>query len=161
MSSRVAVGSSFDQATPSPIPKSTLLTSRSSKFRLGRYGIHSGAKPIPRPAETSDTSEKVPSPNHLRGQPPGSQKRLRLPDSHLKCGRLHCHPQPNHLQKTMHVACVRAPIPPANKMNLISWKVAPGSTAYSAVLTWDWCAIQTAGNCGCGRKGPRGWSRRR
>ncbi len=49
----------LDQATPRPILKSTPFTFRSSKLRLGRSSVHSGAKPIPRPADTSDTSEKV------------------------------------------------------------------------------------------------------
>ncbi len=59
MSSRAAVGSSLDHATPSPILKSTPLTFLSSKLRFGRSSVHSGAKPMPRPADTSYTSEKV------------------------------------------------------------------------------------------------------
>lgn len=39
--------------------KSTSLTFFSSKPRFGRSCVHSGTKPIPCPAETRDTSEKV------------------------------------------------------------------------------------------------------
>lgn len=57
MSSRPAVGSSLFQATPSPILKSTPLAFLSSNPRFGRSCVHSGTKPMPRPAETSDTSD--------------------------------------------------------------------------------------------------------
>lgn len=60
-SSRAAVGSSLFQATPSPILKSTPRTFFSSKPRFGRSCVHSGTKPMPSPAETSDSSEKVSS----------------------------------------------------------------------------------------------------
>lgn len=60
MSSRAAVGSSLDQATPSPILKSIPLTFLSSILRLGRSWVHSGAQPMPRPAETNiDTPQAL------------------------------------------------------------------------------------------------------
>lgn len=54
-----AVRSSLFQATPSPILKSTPLTFFSSKPRFGKSWVHSGTKPMPSRAETSDTSKKV------------------------------------------------------------------------------------------------------
>jgi len=59
MSSRAAVGSSVFQATPMPIRKSTPLTLRSSKLRLGKSRVHCGAKPMSRPADTSEISANV------------------------------------------------------------------------------------------------------
>jgi hypothetical protein len=53
-SSPEAVGSSLFQSTPSPIYKSTPLALFNSNPWFGRSCVHSGTKPMPRPAETSE-----------------------------------------------------------------------------------------------------------